>query len=124
MRYFSFCYRKSRGSIFIGGLVGGMFLSFLLDEDEKCMDRSFTTAFFIIGISHFMSNILGGAAAYARKACEQDGEVTVLERKCQLFIIFLQHLVKLSQYPLVIWLGWYVVQFNSEIVGEFIYFPR
>ena len=71
-----------------------------------------------------MSNILGGAAAYARKACEQDGEVTVLERKCQLFIIFLQHLVKLSQYPLVIWLGWYVLQFNSEIVGGFFYFPR
>ena len=118
MGYFSHCYRKSRGSIFIGGLVGGMFLSFLMDEDDKCADRSFTNAFFVIGILHFLSNILSGAAAYASKAAEADKEVTLLERKSQLFIIFLQHLVKLAQYPMVVWLGWYVVQFNSEINGS------
>ena len=117
LRYFSYCYRKSRGSIFIGGLVGGMFLSFLMDEDDKCADRSFTTVFFIIGILHFLANILSGAASYAEKASAADKEVTLLERKCQLFIIFLQHLVKLAQYPMVAWLGWYIVKFNSEIAG-------
>ena len=118
MGYFSHCYRKSRGSIFVGGLVGGMFLSFLMDEDDKCADRLFTTAFFVIGILHFLANILSGAAAYASKASEADKEVTLLERKSQLVIIFLQHLVKLAQYPMVVWLGWYVVQFNSEINGS------
>jgi len=118
MGYFSHCYRKSRGSIFVGGLVGGMFLSFLMDEDDKCADRLFTTAFFVIGILHFLANILSGAAAYASKASEADKEVTLLERKSQLVIIFLQHLVKLAQYPMVVWLGWYVVQFNSEINGK------
>jgi len=116
--YFSYCYRKSRGSIFIGGLVGGMFLSFLMDEDEKCHDRWFTTVFFVIGILHFLSNTLSGAAAYAKKAREADQEVTLLERKCQLFIIFLQHLVKLAQYPMVIWLSWYIVQFSTEVSGK------
>jgi len=115
--YFSYCYRKSRGSIFIGGLVGGMFLSFLMDEDEKCYDRSFTNVFFVIGILHYVANTLSGAAAYAKKACEADQEVTLLERKCQLFIIFLQHLVKVAQYPMVIWLGWYVIKLNSKIAG-------
>ena len=43
--------------------------------------------------------------------------MTLLERKCQLFIIFLQHLVKVAQYPMVIWLGWYVIQFSSKIGG-------
>jgi len=118
LRYFSYCYRKSRGSIFIGGLVGGMFLSFLMDEDDKCADRSFTNVFFIIGILHFLANILSGAASYAEKASAADKEVTLLERKCQLFIIFLQHLVKLAQYPMVAWLGWYIVKFNSEIAGK------
>ena len=118
--YFSYCYRKSRGSIFIGGLVGGMFLSFLMDEDEKCHDRWFTTVFFVIGILHFLSNTLSGAAAYAKKAREADQEVTLLERKCQLFIIFLQHLVKLAQYPMVIWLSWYIVQFSTEVSGAII----
>jgi len=118
MRYFSYCYRKSRGSIFIGGLVGGMFLSFLMDDDDKCADRSFTNVFFIIGILHFLANILSGAAAYAEKAGAADKEVTLLERKCQLFIIFLQHSVKLAQYPMVAWLGWYIIKFNSEIAGK------
>ena len=117
MGYFSYCYRKSRGSIFIGGLVGGMFLAFLMDEDDKCHDRTFTTVFFVIGILHYLANTLAGAAAYAKKACEADEEVTLLERKCQLFIIFLQHVVKLAQYPMVIWLGWYIVKFNTEIAG-------
>ena len=70
MDYFSVCYRRSRGSIFIGGFVGGMFLSFLMDESDKCHDRSFTQAFFIIGITHFLSNIVGGAASYAKEASQ------------------------------------------------------
>jgi len=67
---------------------------------------------------HFLANILGGAAAYAKKASESDKEMTMLERKCQLFIIFLQHLVKLLQFPMVPWLGWYAIQFKTEIAGK------
>jgi len=113
MDYFSVCYRRSRGSIFIGGFVGGMFLSFLMDESEKCHDRSFTQAFFIIGITHFLSNIVGGAASYAKEASQADADITLFERKIQLLMVFLQHVLKIVQYPLVFWLGFHVIKFNS-----------
>ena len=116
MDYFSVCYRRSRGSIFIGGFVGGMFLSFLMDESDKCHDRSFTQAFFIIGITHFLSNLMGGAASYAKEASQADADITLFERKIQLLMVFLQHVMKIAQYPLVFWLGFYVIKFNTGTV--------
>ena len=118
MDYFSVCYRRSRGSIFIGGFVGGMFLSFLMDESEKCHDRTFTQAFFIIGITHFLSNIVGGAASYAKEASQADADITLFERKIQLLMVFLQHVLKIIQYPLVFWLGFHVIKFNSGMVSQ------
>ena len=47
-------YQRRTGSLFLDGLVGGMFLSFLMDTGETCMDRSFTQVYFIIGIFHFI----------------------------------------------------------------------
>ena len=43
-------YQTRTGSLFLDGLVGGMFLSFLMDTGETCMDRSFTKLYFVIGI--------------------------------------------------------------------------
>ena len=38
-------YQTRTGSLFLDGLVGGMFLSFLMDTGETCMDRNFTQVF-------------------------------------------------------------------------------
>ena len=42
--FYTFCvarYKARTGSIFLDGLVGGMFLSFLLDTGEKCAEVNF-----------------------------------------------------------------------------------
>ena len=118
MDYFSVCYRRSRGSIFIGSFVEGMFLSFLMDESEKCHDRTFTQAFFIIGITHFLSNIAHDAANYAKEASQADADITLFERKIQLLMVFLQHVLKIIQYPLVFWLGFHVIKFKTGTVSQ------
>jgi hypothetical protein len=105
-------YRAARGSIFMDGLVGGMFLAFLMDTDESCFDDGFHDLFFAIGILHFLSSILGSLADYGRRAAAMDGEETRLERKTALVCVVLQHLIKLAQYPALAALGYYVVKFN------------
>ena len=106
-------YRDVRSSIFIDGLVGGMFLSFLLDTEHRCHDRTFTRVFFIIGMLHLLSKIAGNLVEYSDKVAAMDNiETTVLERKAALFCILVQHLVKVAEFPMVIWLGLYVVQFH------------
>lgn len=111
-------YLDVRSSIFIDGLVGGMFLSFLLDTEHRCQDRTFTRVFFIIGILHFLSKIAGNLVEYSHKVASMDNTETSLERRAALFCILVQHLVKVSQFPMVIWLGSYVVQFHF---GEWVF---
>ena len=97
-------YLDVRTSIFIDGLVGGMFLSFLLDTDEKCQDTSFTGTFFTISLLHFLSKIVNNLAEYSHQASQMDGKETLMERRISLICILVQHLV--------LWLGYYVIQFH------------
>ena len=105
-------YLDVRTSIFIDGLVGGMFLSFLLDTDEKCQDTSFTGTFFTISLLHFLSKIVNNLAEYSHQASQMDGKETLMERRISLICILVQHLVKVTEFPLVLWLGYYVIQFH------------
>ena len=105
-------YLDVRTSIFIDGLVGGMFLSFLLDTDEKCQDTSFTGTFFTISLLHFLSKIVNNLAEYSHQASQMDGKETLMEQRISLICILVQHLVKVTEFPLVLWLGYYVIQFH------------
>jgi len=105
-------YLDVRTSIFIDGLVGGMFLSFLLDTDEKCQDTSFTGTFFTISLLHFLSKIVNNLAEYSHQASQMDGKETLMERRISLICILVQHLVKVTEFPLVLWLCYYVIQFH------------
>ena len=106
-----------RESIILDALVGGMFLSFLMDTANNCDDKSFTNIFFIIGILHFISNIASNLADYGKRAAEADGEETWLELKTRQGCEIMQHTVKAIMFPCVAALGYYVVQFNTGIKG-------
>ena len=106
-----------RESIILDALVGGMFLSFLMDTADNCDDETFTNIFFVIGILHFISNISSNLADYGRRAAEADGEETWLELKTRRACEVLQHAVKAFMFPCVAALGWYVIKFNSRIEG-------
>lgn len=116
--WISIRYRSKRSSIFLDGLVGGMFLDFLMTTDDNCHDLLFPNIFFIIGILHYLSYIVGGLADYGRRAAAADGEESGMERRIALLCILVQHLVKLAQFPLVAGLGWYVLQFSTEVAGR------
>ena len=98
-----------RGSIIQDGLVGGMFLTFLLDTDQDCGDTDFTFAFFLVGMLHYISNNLSMLHVYGRRA------VAVTDT---LVFRLLQHLVKVAMFPSLGWLAWYVLKFNTKVAGE------
>ena len=106
-----------RESIILDALVGGMFLSFLIDTATNCDDETFTNIFFVIGILHFISNFSSNLADYGKRAADLDGEETWLEVKTRRPGEILQHTVKAFMFPCVAALGWYVVKFNSRIEG-------
>lgn len=108
-------YRKSPVSIFLDGLVGGMLLSFLVDEEEKCHDTDFTRVFFGIGLLHFLSGMLSNMSDYSRKAAVIDNEESTLERKLALLLIFFQHLLKMLQFPALFLLSWFVIKIKFNV---------
>ena len=98
----------SRVSIIQDGLVGGMFLTFLLDTFAKCKDETFINVFMLVGILHYVSNNLSMLYVYGRRAVAVTN--TFVFR-------LLQHLVKLAMFPSLVWLAWFVLKFNTEIDG-------
>ena len=82
-------YLDVRTSIFIDGLVGGMFLSFLLDTDEKCQDTSFTGTFFTISLLHFLSKIAAQSRVVQSSNYSQmdAGKETLMEGRISVFSV-------------------------------------
>ena len=83
--WFSIRYRSKRSSIFLDGLVGGMFLAALLDTDhrvyklglyDKCDSKELIGVLFYIGMAHFRSLVLVELAAYSQEAAGADGVET------------------------------------------------
>ena len=92
--------------------MGGMFLTFLLDTFAKCHDETFINVFMLVGILHYVSNNLSMLHVYGRRA--------VVVTNTFVFRI-LQHLVKLAMFPSLVWLAWFVLKFNTEIAGQWIF---
>ena len=94
-------YSRRTTSIFLDGLMGGMFLEYLLDTAQKCAEREFIATFLWIAIGHFCSIVIKDMGDYAEAAAAVDGRRTRLERLVQLALPFLLHLLRLVQFPLL-----------------------
>jgi len=112
----TFClerYKGRTGSIFLDGLVGGMFLSFLLDiSEEKCADSGFTNLFFVIGLSHYISKTVGDLVDYSNAAAKKDKLITKMEMILGKAGFIIQHIIRIVQYPMVPALAYYVLKIN------------
>lgn len=109
LRYCWLRYWLRTRSIFLDGLVGGMFLAALLDTSEKCDSKGLTAVFFYIGMAHFCSLVLVDLAEYSVEAAGADGVETRLERAVQGALPYLLHLVRLVQFPLLAALTYHVL---------------
>lgn len=101
-------YLARTDSIFLDGLVGGMFLTFLMDTPDNCQDRTFTQWYFVIGVMHFVSGMMNNMKEYAEMAADQDGAISVVEKYMKRFLFFMLHLVRAAELPMVGVLGYYV----------------
>eukprot|EP00092_Neocalanus_flemingeri_P026627 GFUD01028861.1.p1 GENE.GFUD01028861.1~~GFUD01028861.1.p1 ORF type:complete len:420 (-),score=137.67 GFUD01028861.1:132-1391(-) len=105
-------YKARPGSIFLDGLVGGMFLSFLMDTEETCHDRFFVLMFFIIGMSHFICGIVENLDEYADQAAALDEDISLLETRIRWTTWLMLQVLRLTQFPLVVVLGYYSIKFS------------
>ena len=113
--FYTFCvarYKARTGSIFLDGLVGGMFLSFLLDTGEKCAEASFTQLFFWIGLFHFTSKTVEDMTEYSKEASKADKVVTKMEKFIVKAGFYILHFIRLVQYPMLPALAYYIIKIN------------
>jgi len=89
-----------------------MFLSFLMDTGESCQDRSFTTTFFVIGMSHFICGIVENLAEYADEAAALDGSISPLEDKIRWATWLMLQALRVAQFPMVVVLGYFSIKFS------------
>ena len=113
IRYIVARYKERTESIFLDGLVGGMFLSFLLDDEDKCDDKVFVKVFFYIGLAHFLSKIVTDLGHYSASVGGRDGVRTFLEKSIANGVPYVLHVIKLIQYPLLLVLTYHVVKIRT-----------
>ena len=109
----SYClerYKGRTGSIFLDGLVGGMFLNFLLDTKEHCAERDFTELFFWIGLAHYISTTVKDMSEYAKAAAEKDKVITKMEMILDNGGFYMLHFIRIAQYPMVPALMYYLIK--------------
>jgi len=119
-KYFLGRFLSMKGSLFLEGLVGGMFLSFLLETEGDCDDKFFTVVFFIIGLSHFLCHIVENLEAFIEEALTIDGDATVTNLEVVIdWIAWVTLLViRVVQYPMVVALGYYTIKFDLIEPGQ------
>ena len=103
-------YKARTSSIFLDGLVGGMFLSFLLDTSEKCQEQDFTKLFFFIGLFHYISKTVEDMTEYSKAASKRDKVITKMERFINNTGFYVLHMIRLVQYPMVLALAYYIIK--------------
>jgi len=125
LKYYLARLKDRTGSIYLDGLVGGMFLAFLLDTSETCDNKAFINVFFYIGMTHYASLVIGDQMDYSRRAAAHDDKETKMEKVIQSAFPVLLHIIRLVQYPLLCALMYYVLVLNvwerelwSHIKGE------
>ena len=112
--YYRTQYWHRTGSIFLEGLVDGMFLAFLLDTNYKCDDKGFIITFLAIATSHFCSDIIVDMADYFKVAAASDGRKTWLERKIEAVIPWFLHVVRIPQFVALVALSYEVLKLLVE----------
>jgi len=105
-------YSAMSGSIFLDGLVGGMFLAFLMSTEEACADRGFMQVYFIIGMLHFLCGIVENLRDYAEEASAEDGVVSKMEKSLIWLTSVIVHLLRIVEMPMVGVLGYYMIKFS------------
>jgi len=108
LKYYLARLKNRTNSIFLDGLVGGMFLAFLLDTSDTCDNKDFIKVFFYIGLSHYASLVLSDQMDFSRRAAAQDDEETWMEKIIGSAFPVLLHIIRLVQYPLLCALAYYV----------------
>ena len=112
-------FKSNTGSIFLDGLVGGMFLTFLMDTEDNCDERTFTIIFFIIGILHFISSIVQNLSEYAEAAAALDGVISPVENIISWCSWLVLQTLRLVQLPMVLVLGYYgILKFSIIESGK------
>jgi len=89
-----------------------MFLSYLMDMGDTCMDKTFTSIFFVIGMFHFVCGIVEELTQYAEQASDLDGVISPMEDKIMWSSWLLLHALRLAEFPLVVVLGYYSIKFS------------
>ena len=91
----NFCrYKHRTGSIYLDGLVGGMFLAFLLDTSDTCDNKAFINVFFYIGLSHYASLVISDQMNFSRRAAAYDDEETWMENIIQSSFPLVLHIIR------------------------------
>jgi hypothetical protein len=114
LRYYAARYEHRTGSIFLDGLVGGMFLAFLLDTEDKCDAKEFVSIFFYIGLVHFLSKIFQDMSDYSSEVGERDGVETSVEKMIKKTFPFVLHVIRTIQFPLLFALTFYLVKMMAN----------
>jgi hypothetical protein len=112
--YYRTQYWHRTGSIFLEGLVGGMFLAFLLDTNYKCDDKGFIITFLAIATSHFCSGIIVDMADYFKVAAAIDGRKTRLEKMMEAAIPWVLLAVRIPQFVALVALSYEVLKLLVE----------
>ena len=89
-------------AVFLNELVGGMFLAFLLDTEEKCEERNLMSLFFYVGLAHLNQQDQEG------REDEQRGNIPG-KNHCQ-GLPYILHLVRIVEFPMVLALTYYVIK--------------
>jgi len=108
LKYYIARYKHRTGSIYLDGLVGGMFLAFLLDTSDSCDNKEFINVFFYIGLSHYANLVISDQMDFSRRAAAYDDEETWMENAIQSAFPWVLHIIRLVQYPLLCTLMYYV----------------
>ncbi|XP_023346123.1 uncharacterized protein LOC111715101 [Eurytemora carolleeae] len=101
-------YMNCHGSIYMGDLVAGLFLSYVLNSVEDCDIAWFPQLFFYIGLSHYFINTIGVMEGYEISSVSIGEEVNGVD----LFILnttyILKHGARLTQYGFLLALGYFI----------------
>jgi len=108
LKYYLSRLKNRTNSIYLDGLVGGMFLAFLLDTSDSCDNKDFINVFFYIGLSHYASLVLRDQMDFSQRAAAQDDEETWMEKIIGSTFPVLLQIIRLVQYPLLCALAYYV----------------
>ena len=105
-------------SVYVDGIIGGVFLNHLLHDDNDCQEEDYTHLFFLIGILHFLCGLSERLSEYASFVFGMDGSVSKTEEVINRVIFALRQFLRLVQFIPIPALGYYVLLFNGYLGEE------